>query len=150
MTLTLRDDTPRLTQEAYDAARARWEREAIPDYTLDLLKQLDRVAPERLRTEVQGGKATSLTVNDAAVRTSGTYTVRGLFDIIERELEMADTKERQPGQPSDVALRALFDEETGRPLVFKRLAGRGPSVILTVTSFKVEGTEARHENNETK
>ena len=137
-TIILRDDTPRLTRESYASARARWEQKAITDYTLDVLKELDRQAPERLRTVVRDGQATSLTINDAAVPKNATYTVGGIFDIIERELEMADAKEKQPGQPGDVALRALFDAETGVPLVFKRLAGSGKSVILTVTRFEVE------------
>ncbi len=136
-TATLRDDTPRLTVESYESALARWEQKAITDYTLDVLKELDRQTPERLRTVVRDGQATSLTINDAEVPKNATYTVRGIFDIIERELEMADAEEKQPGQPGDAALRALFDAETGVPLVFKRLAGSGKSVILTVTRFEV-------------
>ena len=134
----LRDGTPRLTREAYESARALWDRRAITDYTIDVLKELDRQAPERLRTVVRSGQPASLTIDDAAVSKSATYTVAGLFEMIERELEMAASKARQPGQPGDVALRAVFDEETGVPLVFKRLAGKGRSVIMTVTSFEVE------------
>ena len=146
---TLRDDTPRLTLESCESARARWDQRAITDYTVDVLKELDRQPGERLRTVVRDGQATSLTINDAAVLSSATYTVDGLFDLIERELEMADSKEGRPGQPGEVELRAVFDAKTGVPLVFKRLAGNGKSVIVTVTSFEVAlppATQAEEEN----
>ena len=58
-------------------------------------------------------------------------------------MELADSKERKPGQPGEVALRAVFDTKTGVPLVFKRLAGNGKSVILTVTGFEVHSPPER-------
>ena len=140
---TVRDDTPPLTRESCASARARWDQRAITDYTVDVLKELDRQPEERLRTVVRDGQATSLTINDAAVLSRATYTIDGPFDVIERELEMADSKEKKPGQPGEVTLRAVFDAKTGVPLVFKRLAGGGKSFILTVTSFDVELPPAR-------
>ena len=59
-TTVLRDDTPRLTRESYASARARWERQAITDYTLDVLKELDdpdlavQVALDTLREDGRG------------------------------------------------------------------------------------------------
>ncbi len=147
---TLRDDTPRLTRESCESARALWDQRAITDYAVDVLKELDRQPEERLRTVVRDGQATSLTINDAAVKSSATYTVDGLFDVIERELEMADSKERKPGQPGGVALRAVFDSKTGVPLVFKRLAGSGKSFILTVTRFEVALPPATEPENKEK
>ena len=134
---SLRDDTPPLNSRDCDAARAVWERRAIRDYTIELRKELDRQPPETVRTVVRNGRPTSLTIDGAPVTNRDTYTVHGLFELIERELEMAGSSVRQPGQPEHVMLRAVFDSETGVPMVFKRLAGHGRSVVLTVTGFEV-------------
>ncbi len=130
--MVLRDDTPLLTPEVYTAARARWERDAYDDYTVDVLKELDRQAPERVQTVVRGGQVTSFRINDRATLLTSSYTIEGLFDMIERELEMAGSGVKQQGQPREVTLRAMFDGKTGIPLVFKRLAANGKSVVLSV------------------
>lgn len=133
----LRDDTPPLTAESLSSARARWERQGITDYSIELLKELDGQAPELLRTTVRGGTVTELTI-DGRPANRGSYSVDDLFDMIERELEIAGSPEKQPGQPREVTLRALFDGETGVPLVFKRLATDSKSVVVTVKALGVD------------
>ena len=130
--MVLRDDTPVLAPEVYTVARARWERDAYDDYTVDVLKELDRQAPERVQTIVRGGRVTSFRINDKPMPLTSSYTIEGLFDMIERELEMAESGVKQPGEPREITLRAMFDEKTGIPLIFKRLAANGKSVVLSV------------------
>ena len=138
--LLFRDRTPKLTLPALEQARALWRLNALLDYDITLLKEVDAQPVERLVTDVRCGKATRLTLNGNAGPARESYTVPGLFDTIDRELEMAGGKSRVPGQPENAVLRAAFHETLGAPLVVKRLAPNRQSYVLTVQRIEVPGS----------
>ena len=135
-----RDRTPVLTPEGLERARATWRHHQLLDYDITLLKKTDMRAPERDKTEVRGGKATRLFVDGTSVPVRDAYSIQGLFDLMERELEMASSKPAAPGQPEGAVLKASF-HSLGFPLIFKRIAPKHQSVAITVE--KVETPEGR-------
>jgi len=140
--LTVRDRTPALTRAAYEEARLRWSRSAMADYDLDLLVEADRLAPQRYRVEVRGGQVTRFEQNgrlDSDGSAGAQYTVPALFEVIERELEMA-AGPTVPGAPVGSVLRGEFDPERGYPLVFKRIARRGQSTFIRMERFTPRAT----------
>jgi hypothetical protein len=137
--LLLRDQTPLLTPAELERARECWSRNVLPDYDIILRKEIDARPTEREKTEVRGGKASRLFVDDTPVSTRDSYSVEGLFDLMDRELEMASSPATQAGQPKGAILKATFQPEWGFPLLFKRLASRGRSVVITVEKVEVPG-----------
>lgn len=130
--LVLRDRTPRLAPGDLEKARDRWLRLGPADYDIAIVVDTDAHPLERYTTEVRAGQARRLLRDGQAVDPRDSYTVPGLFDAIARELEMASEARPAGGAPRGAALRARFDEATGAPLVFKRLAGRKQSVVIAV------------------
>ena len=120
---------------------ALWERRAIADYDITVLKELDARPPEILRTEVRGGKPVRLLVDGNEVPVRDSYAIPGLFDAAGRELEMAASREKLPGQPEHAILKAAFHEGLGAPLVLKRIAPNRQSYVLTVERIQVPGRE---------
>jgi hypothetical protein len=129
--LLLRDRTPVLEVRTLEEARARWERNGVSDYDLDIVQEPDARPAERLLVEVRGGRAVRLLRDGKPVDTRDAYTVPGLFGIIEREVEMATASSPSEGAPRNAVLKALFDDELGYPALFKRLAPRR-SLVITV------------------
>lgn len=137
--LTLRDSTPGLDVKACTEARATWSQRGIADYTVTVLKEADTLGSERFVTEVKDGRATAVTLDGAPLSATDTYSVTGLFDTIERELEMAASAVKEPGQPKDTLLKARFHDKLGLPLVFKRLTPNGQSFLLSIEEFRADG-----------
>lgn len=139
--LLLRDTTPPLTAKALEQARALWQRGALPDYDIAVLKEVDTRPAERLVTEVRGGKASRLILNGSPVAAMDSYSVQGLFDTLDRELEMAGATTRLPGQPENASLKAAFHETLGVPLVVKRMASHLQSYVITVERIEAPGRQ---------
>ena len=137
----LRDRTPLLTREALERARAVWDRTALADYDITLRKELDARPVEHVRTEVRGGKSVGLAIDGKAVAAKESYSVPGLFDVLETELEMAVSKDHLPGQPVDAILKALFHDATGTPVILKRIASNRKSYVITVEKIEIPGKE---------
>jgi hypothetical protein len=131
----LRDQTPALLPETLAAARERWQRAGLQDYELALTKHIDRQAPERIVTQVRGGRAVRLEVNGREMAPKDSYTVDGLLQLMDRELEMASAEHALAGQPQRAVLRAVFEKSLGLPVLFKRLASSNQSVILEIESL---------------
>ena len=135
-----RHGTPALTLEALHAANERWTAHGPPDYKLDIT--VDGRQPSRYHIEVVAGKPTMVQRNDREIarRNWPYWTVPGLFDIIEHDMECADDPTRgfgaQPG--STAVLRADFDPRLGYPRVFERLILGEPQLDMTwqVTRFE--------------
>jgi len=127
-----RDATPMLDPSMLRVAQARWYESQPSNYTIVLRKKIDGQSAEQIRTTVRDFRVVDMRINDVrmdSVRDS--YTVEGLFDMIEREHEMASASTRASGQPVNATLKAKFDPETGIPVEFKRLASQR-SFFLTV------------------
>ena len=139
--LLLRDKTPLLTAASLEKARAAWRQNELPDYNITLLKETDVRAPERDITEVRGKKATLLLIDGNPVPVRDSYSILGLFDLMDRELEMASSKAPAAGQPEGALLKAAFHPRLGFPLVFKRIASKRQSVVITVEKLEIRGGE---------
>ena len=138
--VALRDRTPLLTRAALKEAHDRWERTAPPDYDLELVVEVDGVAPQHYKTQVRGRRVALFEQNGRENDGGSEYNVAGLFEWIERDLEMS-TRPPIPGAPVNATLKARFDPQRGYPLVFKRIATDGKSVFIRVERFEAAGEE---------
>ncbi len=137
--LLLRDATPLLSSADLESARTRWEALAIDSYTIRLHKEAGGAIDETITTVVDAGRPTSMSIDGRDVNPPrDSYTLPSLFEIMERELVIAEGRESLPGQPQNPVLKAAFDGKTGVPLVFKRIASKR-SVFMTVLSVDVPG-----------
>jgi hypothetical protein len=130
----LRDRTPLLTRAGLREAQDRWDKGAPSDYDLELRVEIDGAAPQRYRTEVRRGKVARFEQNGRPGEGGAEYHVSGLFEWMERELEMS-ARPQVPGAPAHATLKALFDPQRGYPLIFKRLASDRQSVFIRVERF---------------
>lgn len=142
--MALRDRTPPLAAAALEAGRRQWEKAAIASYDLTLTVAIDREAPKDYQLSVRGGKVASFQINGVAHAENPSYSVPGLFDILEREIEMAGGKgARAAGAPQNAVLRAEFDPRYGYPKVFKRLAPGQQSCFIEVKRFAAAEAKER-------
>jgi len=133
------DRPPALDIAAFEAAREQWQQASYADYTVVVRKDIDSQATERIKTVVEKNTVKSLAINNRQLPIVDSYTIDGLFEIIERELEMLEESQKRPGQPAKTHLSARFDPDTGIPTIFNRLATGGRSYFLTVDSLEVPG-----------
>lgn len=127
-----RDTTPLLTPAALAQARTAWQVAGITDYDLTLRKELDTLPPETVETQVRAGKITRLVINGALVPPKDSYSVAGLFDLLETELELAVSRNRLPGQPQNAIIKAQLHDTLGVPVLVKRLAPARQSYVIRV------------------
>lgn len=138
----LRWPTEPLTAEKLAAARAKWSAAGTRDYRF-LIELNSPGSAWRLNVTVRNGRLWETKAFGAGDRPEVTpsdpdaYTIEGLFDLLERELEMAGTP-APDGSPPATMLRVAFDQELGFPTDFIR-AVRGTNVSA---GFSVTGFEA--------
>jgi hypothetical protein len=133
--LSLRDRTPLLTRTILDAQRARWLECGIRDYDLVIAVENPAQSPARYRVEVRAGRVAAFELNGQAITPNDAYTVAGLFEWLDRELDLAGgSGEGAPSPLEGAILRAEFDDIHGFPRTFKRIAPR-KSTFLRVESF---------------
>lgn len=134
---------PMLTPETLDAAIARWENNGPTGYDADIVIQGNR--PGVVHVEVRQGVVTRMIRDGKAPsqeRTWSVWSVPGQFDMIERELELADDPEgeMQASRGTKLWLRCEFDPDYGYPKKFHRaVSGGGPEVYWQVESFLPKG-----------
>ena len=133
----IRDRTPAMTRVSLEAARRTWSELAIDDYTVTVRKDADALGSERIVTEVRDGVATRLVLDGTALEPRPTYSVAGLFETIERELELRDAPAVTAGAPRHAVLKGSFHETLGLPMVFKRFASERRSYLLAIEQFEV-------------
>lgn len=119
----LRDDTPRLSPAALQAAQDRWRAAGVTDYDLEI--EIGGKRAGRVHLEVRGGEPTAMTRDGAAPaqrRTWGAWTVEGQFDTLRTELAAAADPAKGFGAPpgTQVVQRARFDDVLGYPLRYER------------------------------
>jgi hypothetical protein len=96
--------------------------------------------PGIVHIEVRNGIATAMT-RDGRVppqRTWDVWSVAGQFDMLERELELAEDPEHemQAARGTQLTLRCEFDAKLGYPRRYHRyVSGGGPEVYWRVTRF---------------
>lgn len=130
---------PLLTDAALDAAQQRWSQRGPADYVVDLV--LAGATPGTIHIEVRGGQAAAFTRDGRTPRERRTWdvwTVPGQFDMIARELELAEdpVHEMQAQTGTRLELHCEFDPQYGFPRQFHRITyGGGPEVYWRVTNF---------------
>lgn len=133
---------PKVTIESLAAARQQWRDAGLEDY--DLTVEVRGRQAAVYRVEVRGGEVQRATRNDAPLRgyrTLGTWSVPGMFDTMEVDLEHQQRAERSDGAGlPQVELRAEFDERTGLPRRCHRIQwggpGANPDVVWEVREFE--------------
>ncbi len=140
-----RDRTPPLTRAALDRARATWRLRGLIDYDITLQKEVDQRPSEVIRTEIRGGKAVRLVLNKAELPVSDSYSVAGLFETLEAELEMKEGNDPKPGQPANAILRTRFDDRLGVPVFIHRLATNRQSYAMRVLRVESPGGQVAWE-----
>jgi hypothetical protein len=134
-----------LTRAAYEAAAARWDANGPASYNLDV--ELAGGRPGHVHVEVRKREVTRM-VRDGVVpaqqRTWYYWSVPGMFDTIEQELDMAQDPVRSYGASgaARVAMWADFDPKYGYPRQFDRVVlGADLEVHWKVTRFEPLGGE---------
>jgi hypothetical protein len=120
-------------------ARQMWNAHGPHSYDLDLLVRADRLDDGRFSVAVRADKVASITRNGlASTGVEEGYTVPALFDLLERELELARQPESGFGAPAGYRayLRVRFDPNLGFPTRYRRIVGGTSNGIeLHVTRF---------------
>lgn len=111
-----------LTSERLAEAKARWEASGVDTYVLEL--EMRGAINERRTVEVEAGIVIDMTAGEApAARTAwDSWSVEGLFTLLERELENAGNSMATYGveDSSLIHVDAAFCPELGYPLFFRR------------------------------
>ncbi|HEV3025817.1 MAG TPA: DUF6174 domain-containing protein [Pirellulales bacterium] len=141
LVLRTRSLLPPLTADGLAAAEERWKEHESADYNMDV--EIGGRQPGHFHVEVRSGRATKVTRNgvEPQRRTWDTWTVPGMFDTLEQELDLAARPEGAFGQPGARAvMRALFDPELGLPRRYERFVlGTAYEVRWQVTRFETVG-----------
>jgi hypothetical protein len=131
---------PELTVENLEAAEKLWESDGPQSYDLDL--SIEGAQPGVVHVEVRDGVTTAMQRDGLAPqqrRVWDVWAVPGMFETIERELQLAEDPQHEMDTNADatVDLRAEFDSQFGYPARFHRIVfGGGPEVYWKVTNFQ--------------
>lgn len=131
---------PELTPERLAEAQAKWAKSGPASYTMDI--KLGGTRPGPVHIEIENGEPIAMTrdgITPNQERVWGQWSVPGMFDTIERELELAEDPVNQmdAAQGTKLWLRSEFDPVYGYPRIFHRaVRGGGPEVYWEVTTFE--------------
>ena len=130
---------PQLTDEAFDAAWLRWQANDLASYNI----QIDVSGPQSATylVEVRNHQVVLATRDGFPLktqRTLGTWSVPGMFDTVEVDLDRRDSAVTEDAgkNPFTLRLSCLFDEEYGFPSRYRRNElGTQMQVHWKVTEF---------------
>jgi len=129
---------PTLTDAALKAAQARWKQHGPHNYTISI--ELRGAQPGMIHVEVQNDEVAATTRDNRVPPkwTWDTWSVPGMFDTLDQDLQIAEDPAQQiqasPG--TKWQLRCEFDPEFGYPRRYHRLVTGGPEVYWRVTEFE--------------
>jgi len=131
----LRERTEPLTTDLLRDARTRWEAHGIADYDLRY-----RMHGSLYAVSVRGGIVISMRVDGIEPRSAdlAAYSVEGLFDTLEMELEgLADPRGPFAGGNRAVLMRVRFNASLGYVERYLRSGGGGrQGVAIEVLAFE--------------
>ncbi len=137
----LRDDIPQLTADTLRKAEATWQEHAPASYLMNV--RVGGAQVSSIQVEVRNHEVLRPpTVNGRPVeerRTWDTWTIKGQFKTLHRELELAEDPAGQMdvGPNVQLRLRAEFDPEFGYPRRYERLViGDAPAIHWEVLQFE--------------
>jgi hypothetical protein len=130
---------PELSEAALAEAEERWEGAAVASYDMDI--EISGARPGRIHIEVRNNEVTTMTRNGRSPppRTWAVWSVPGMLETLERELELAQdpVHEMQAAAGTQLRLRCEFDPRFGYPRQYHRIVTPGgPEVFWAVTRFE--------------
>jgi hypothetical protein len=137
----LREPTRPLTQESLKQARQRWQDAAIHSY-----RATYRMHGSLYDVEVRAGLVASITVNGQtpSIAQPGAYSMDGLFDTLQSELENINDPSNPLGTPpANVIARVRFDDRLGYPRRYIR-GGTGLSRGSTLEMLEFHPDSSQH------
>lgn len=147
------DPLPEITPADFYAARERWEKNELPNYDIEV--QVTGTQGATYRVQVREGKAIAAWRNDKPLlqeRTFSTWSVRGMFGTISRDIDRVERLAAGTADPNTprLTLRGEFDAETGYPRRYRRIEWGSPvEVSWQVTRFEVNPDAAKKEPPQT-
>jgi hypothetical protein len=131
---------PALTESDLDAAKKVWLRKGPTSYDMDI--ELRGAQPGRVQVNV-GNRVVAAETRDGRVpkeHTWDTWSVPGMFETLERDMETAENPEQtiQAAPGTKWQLRCEFDPVLGIPRRYHRMATNGPEVYWRVTRFEAK------------
>lgn len=130
--LYFREPTEPLTRPAIDAARRKWSEAGIRDYSLRY-----RMHGSQYEVSVGGGIVSEVRVNGVAPNSSDwrSYGVEGLFDVLSRELELAQSEDS--AQSSGAVMRRVrFNPALGYVERYIRSGGSAKGASIELLEFR--------------
>jgi hypothetical protein len=131
---------PLLTDEAFDAARRRWNRNRVTDYEIEIT--VTGRQPSIYSVRVRDGVPVSAERNGALLpqrRVWTTWTVDGMFQTIQSDIRSRRRRSSGDTKAPELLLRAQFDETLGIPLRYVRVQlGQSMDVSWKVTRSHME------------
>jgi hypothetical protein len=129
---------PALTEASLESAKKQWKSGGPHSYIVEI--ELRGAQPGMIHVEVQDGEVTA-TTRDKRVPpkwTWDTWSVPGMFETLEQDLQIAEDPAQQiqaaPG--TKWQLRCEFDPKYGYPHRYHRFVTGGPEVYWRVTRFE--------------
>jgi hypothetical protein len=138
-----RDPTPPLTPEIFAAAHERSKAAAPANYDIEVRVTGPQAATYRV--EVRGGDPQAAWRNGQPLttrRTFGTWSVKGMFSTMSRDVE-ANERAAAANKQQPLILRAEFDQKYHYPARYRRIdngsrkGGDSITVAWEVTEFRV-------------
>ena len=135
-----REIVPPLTQEDYEAAVARWEKNGPANYDCEIEVSGNR--PGVIQIQVRAKQVSSMTRDGTTPpqpRTWDYWSIDGQLETIGQELDMlADPQHAFGGGATGVpSLNARFHPQFGYPEVYRRFApGTGQDMSWKITRFE--------------
>ena len=134
-TLALREPMDALTTQGLAAAQKRWHNAGVRAYALRY-----RMHSNQYHVAWRDGVVTGVLVNDQPLERGDfkTYSVDGLFDLLESELEnLSDPAGPFAGRRESILARVRFNPELGYVERYVRSSGGiGPGALVVVESFQ--------------
>jgi hypothetical protein len=130
---------PELTEASLTEAEDRWDRAAVASYEMDI--KIGGAQPGQVHIEVRNDEVIAMTRDNRfpPQRTWDVWSVPGMFETLERELELAQdpVHEMQAAVGTQLRLRCEFDPQLGYPRRYHRyITPGGPEVFWQVTRFQ--------------
>lgn len=133
-----REAVPLLTPADFNAAVERWEKNGPKAYDCDI--EIFGNRPGTVQIEVRAGVVSRMTRDGEAPRERRTWdvwTVEGMFDTIDRELQIAADPQSALGGTARPILSARFHLQLGYPEVFRRsVPGAQQEMAWKITRFR--------------
>lgn len=129
---------PLLTESDLNAAKKRWQEHGPVSYDMDV--EIRGAQPGRVEVNVRNRVVTAETRDGRVPKehTWDTWTVPGMFNTLETDMEIAENPEQAIQAPLGTKwqLRCEFDPVLGIPRRYHRLASGGPEVYWRVKRFE--------------